>query len=709
MAFAFFRRRQKMVIIVMVILMVSFLVGMQGLTMILNRTHKEAEMGRLRDGTKITVSDLGNAKLDMMIFRRAQVIPLELEMLFRLNGDKALAAYMLLAKEAEGFGPVSEAEVDGALGRGEDGEARYRRAVSDLRSQDIPEKRFRQAVVTLIRILRAFRESQVTTPPSQAELEQFYFTVSDQVRIRYARFPAEQFVGDVNISPEQMAERLDSQFDQFKDRSPGTFDEDNPFGFGYGAPDRVAIEYLLARGNLLMRVVTPPESDLSAHFRAHEGDYTKEAPTGEVDADGEPIMRTEPKTFGEAKSEIIEQLRPAEVRDRLKNISGHAATLIREFDDHLGDKQGLTAYEYAAKQMQLPADGLLNMLLPEVRIRDELLADAMELLAEKAEIQGICYPLTDSAGQPLDEDARVTVTAESITLGEALAQIASQLGQPELTWVQCETLVGRQAILFAAGPLSIFPLMSGKTGLVDIPTLAGHPLLGMAADWTGGQRRNWLVKLAFDPSLFDAEKLAAQPLRERGFQDMEVPGEPGGRLMWRVSQVDPAHDAKERTPEIDEAIAVDIETAEAMELAREHAEVLMARARESSLGKVAEEDGIELVSVDQFSRADLRQVGVEGLVLAPSVREDFLMSLFALTTDEDRGGGPILAVIAAPSDRSVCLVELLEHIPAVLEEFEASRPAVIGTLSQRRSARLIYTWFSIDSIVERLGYERTER
>jgi len=124
---------------------------------------------------------------------------------------------------------------------------------------------------------------------------------------------------------------------------------------------------------------------------------------------------------------------------------------------------------------------------------------------------------------------------------------------------------------------------------------------------------------------------------------------------------------------------------------------------------VAEEDGLELVSVDQFSRRDLRQTGVEGLVLAPSVREDFLTPLFALTTDEDRGGGPILAVIAAPSDRSVCLVELLEHIPAVLEEFEANRPAVIGALSQWRSARLIYTCFSIDSIVQRLGYERTER
>ena len=703
MAFAFFRRRQKTVIITMVVLMVSFVVGPQVISKFGQRGGKNSERGRLRDGTKIRASDVNQAERDIRIFQKARIQPGTLEAIFAYNGNNALTAYVLLVKEAERFGPVSKAEVDNFLAGGEIVDARYRQVVSDLRSDLVTEKQFRQAVARLIQIGRAFAESQISTPPSQAEIEQFCFAVTDQIRIRFARFPAEQFVDDVEISPEQMAEQVASQFDLLRGRTPGTFDEDNPFGFGYGVPDRAAVEYLLVRMDLLMRVVRPTEHELRGYFASREDQYTKQVPTGEVDEDGEPIMRTEQMSYGEAKGTVIEQLRPAELRDRLDGISRSVAALVGEFDGRFADEQELTAYEYAVSQMQLPAEGLLDVVLADVRIKDELLTDAVELLAELAGLQGICYPLTDAAGRPLEEDARVTVIAEDITLGEALGRIASQLGQPELTWVQCQALTDRP-VLFAAGPLSTFPLLPGKTDLVDQAALAQHSLLGKAANWIGGQPQNWLVELAFHPSLFNADALAAEPLAERQYQNLQVPGEPGGVLMWRVSAADPAHDAEELTPEISEAVAADVRTAKALRLAREHAERMMARARASSLGKVAEDNEFELVSVDQFGRAHFRRFGVEGLVLSTAIAEDLEKSLFGLTA-EDGADGPALAVLEIPSDRSVCLVQLMEHIPAVREEFEASRPNWIAALMYYRNTRLIPEWFRADAIVDRVGYE----
>ncbi|MFW6065737.1 MAG: hypothetical protein ACOC9S_02860, partial [Planctomycetota bacterium] len=50
MAFAFFRRRQKLVIIIMAVLMVAFLVGFQGLQQLVSGNRGERTLGTSRWG-----------------------------------------------------------------------------------------------------------------------------------------------------------------------------------------------------------------------------------------------------------------------------------------------------------------------------------------------------------------------------------------------------------------------------------------------------------------------------------------------------------------------------------------------------------------------------------------------------------------------------------------------------------------------------------
>ncbi len=726
MAFAFFRRRQKLVIIVMVILMVSFLVGPQVMKQFAERGGKNREIGRLRDDTKIMLTDLWEAGLDLEILAAAEINPqvapgvglLQVIQAHRMANIEPAVVYALLRKEAEPFGPVSESDVDGVLGAYKLVDLRYRHVVSELRSRSISEKRFRQAIVHLIQIYRAFTESQITTPPSLAELDRFYFDENDRIRFEFIRVPAERFVSDVELPQEQelLDELLNRQFAEFKDLGANTFDDDNPYGFGYHVANQVEIEYMLVRADLLLRVVKPSETRWQNYYKAHEAEFIELVPSGETTADGEPIMVTRLKSPGEAKSEIIDKLRPVEVDQLMAAIFRYAAEHIRKFDAQpTGDQ---SAYEYAASKMALPAAaGLLKNQLTDVNLNEEYLSDAMEVLAGKAGIDGICYPLTDLAGQPLDDQARVTVIAETITLGEALAQIAGQLGQGELAWAQCEALVESNEILFATGALSTFPITPGETGLIDRKTLRSHPLLGITAMISAdGQPPQ-----AFDDSLFDEEALAIRPLAERQFSRRVMPGRSNSQLMWRITQALPAHPPQQRTPEIDEQMIADISTVRAMGLARQHAQKLLAQARQSSLTRVAEADDLDVVTVDRLSRkVPINQLeiawiwrGVTGLRLpTEAVRKDFLKSVFALIDDGTIDGldvGLRLGVIAVPSDHAVCLVEVIEHVPAVLEEHRARLPETIVRIERARNFRSQMVWFSFDAIVVRVGFRASEQ
>ncbi|MFO7909135.1 MAG: hypothetical protein R6U42_03735 [Halomonas sp.] len=64
MAFAFFRRRQKLVIIIMAVLMVAFLVGFQGLQQLVSGTRGEQTVGKSRFGELVN-RDLERANSDI--------------------------------------------------------------------------------------------------------------------------------------------------------------------------------------------------------------------------------------------------------------------------------------------------------------------------------------------------------------------------------------------------------------------------------------------------------------------------------------------------------------------------------------------------------------------------------------------------------------------------------------------------------------------
>ncbi|MBI5722815.1 MAG: hypothetical protein HZA50_02570, partial [Planctomycetes bacterium] len=109
MAFGWFRRRQKLILIVMAFLMVSFLIGFQGFDAFIQKDPGKEEIGKTRHG-KLVRNDLMAAKVEMdLLGEMAGILyrsdPLQIEELRAVAEQKeASNAFALLLVEARQSG-----------------------------------------------------------------------------------------------------------------------------------------------------------------------------------------------------------------------------------------------------------------------------------------------------------------------------------------------------------------------------------------------------------------------------------------------------------------------------------------------------------------------------------------------------------------------------------------------------------------------------
>ena len=255
MAFGFFRRHQKKVIIVMAALMILFLVGLKGMEMLLSEDRSDIPRGETRYG-KVTLADTIVAETDLFLLRSYVRLDNPMRMmqwpgsngmeLIQLlsNRDRENLTYALLLAEAAGMGvSVSDADVQTFLSRiGLEG-AGYDVMLSSLRAAErgMTEQRLRAAVADWLMIFRAFEAAQVGNPPSVPELQMLYRDLGEMIELRMLRIPADDFLKDVAEGP---VDGIVERFVQFKDNPPGKFSLENPFGFGYRQPNRVRVQYL---------------------------------------------------------------------------------------------------------------------------------------------------------------------------------------------------------------------------------------------------------------------------------------------------------------------------------------------------------------------------------------------------------------------------------------------------------------------------------
>ncbi len=348
MALSFFRRRQKMVVIVMVALMVSFLIGFQGMQMLFKKGADTHVYGQTKEG-EITLNQLkqASAELEYLLnhvgLGNPRYLPptqrmLDMDVAYRFlrsngNDNDNVLAYVLLQQEAKSAGiAVSNLELNLFFEEiGLSGEY-YANRVAEVRERPgITEKHFRSIAARWLMAYKAFESANVNTPPSIQELRQVYRDTAEKIKLRVLRIQAANLLEDV---PKEVAEEeLQKHFEKYRGAIPGQYLSADSFGFGYMNPHRVAIAYLFIDEATIKRVTRPQEKRIGVYYRANKESFKKRVPltksTDEKPSTQPPADSTSKPaefemiqmSYAEARPKIIKTLTDDLVKSRIDEMA----------------------------------------------------------------------------------------------------------------------------------------------------------------------------------------------------------------------------------------------------------------------------------------------------------------------------------------------------------------------------------------------------
>ena len=722
MAFAFFRRRQKLVLILMVLLMVAFLIP----TAIenLGQGRSRRQVIGAAGGEKIRLGDLDRATVGIEILqeklRLGQYVgqvheAFPFEMFLRINaGPDLRLAWTLLLHEAKQMGiRVTNREVDAFLtsinltGENLQREVRLMGGVT--------ERDLRSAVADLLMVNQAFELSRVGVTPPLAEIRSLYRDLNERIALGTVSFDA---ADRVDKAPEPSEEDVFKQFQSHRGALPMGPNNKDPFGFGYRLPDRAQISWLLVEVDRVRDAVTVPEKMMLDYWRLHRGELKKKVPVpSSAPASTQSTQPTQPaeveyrdveiEKYSEAKSQIREILQAQEAEARVSEIIGLLRTLIGKYGE--SSDPYLQAYE----AITAGADKLLAKPAGKPALTRGPLERVLASLERSAGVR-IQFPYGEHEKLSIQPDVVVDIgpVGDGVTVGQALENIRAALKLPELSWRACQTLEG---VVFAVKPVDLLPVSVGQTPLVSLEELSKQDVLGWAS--LGPDGRGTLAEVVSTAEVFPHPgRREIPPMVEAGkdfAQVMYVTGERSGRLLWRLDEALPEQAPEGLTPEIRKQVIADLKLKAAFELAKEEAKKIEAQiTADKPLKDVAEQNKLKYDTTRPFSRKmNMQYFGgritwsyVPGVGIDPG----FLAEAFKLVPPMPEGWsdpGPA-AVVDLPRRRQVMLIQRIEYEPPLEMLFELQGMSeMVGMLSRDRDMEALYSWLSFKNIAQRVGWK----
>ncbi len=559
MALGFFRRRQKMMIIIMVALMVSFLVGYQGLSMLFSKKPGDVLVGRTRLGDltygRQSAADADLRYLDQLglIDRNKPYAPGKFEYIFfrEMNSPgAAMLGYAMLLDEAKEAGTVVlNSEVDAffeAMGLAE-GSAEYDAKISEFREKSIPSKWVRSAVARWLAVYKTYMEAQVDTPPSEPEALRYYRDENEKIGLRVVRLAAKDFVKETdNVTDAQIVK----QFNTYRMDFPG-IRPDMPlekFAFGYRQPNRVQIDYLLLALEPIARGVQVTDVEVMNYWKENKGQFVRReavsrpasssAPSTQTTMPAEPPTeyRTVVMKFSEAYEPALVRVKMQKASRIIQEVLAHAQQVLTRIEqDTSGSSRPL--YERVREAMFSDAKKRLDRKV-KVRIVSQPLDRAIAILAKTSGV-GICFPWGVEGTWKLADpkNVKVSLKGDEMTLGAALEKIVLQIkGWPKLSWSSCKGI--RNPMIFPTGGVAMFPVVAGRTDLLGYRELSRDEIL--RSSYTAPRSGRRLPDVAFMAAEFVGDDRAQIRAGEKG-PKMYARGDRRGMLLWRLRQAVATH------------------------------------------------------------------------------------------------------------------------------------------------------------------------
>ena len=703
MSFKFFRKRQKMIFIIMVALMVSFLIGFQGFSMLMQKNPDKQPVGETRHGT-LAYGLVKGARSDMDLMRfiapglgAGSPKGLALQALVGYGSrDNTPLAYALLLQDAEEAGvAVSEAEVTYMIEEMKKRQFDWDAVAMDLRqNRNVTQDQLRGVLGRWLMIFKHFEAANLAMPPSEQTLKRQYRDFNEKIALQAVALRAEAFLDKAKDPTDT---EIQAQFDQAKANRPGGFSGVKNFPVGYIHPPKAKVTYLYLNREAILRGTTPTNEAIQDYYAAHPAEFANATPAISLTMATPAILMTLAPQLTDAKAEEL-LLRVESLRAMSENESA------------------TETYNDIASGMTRTADDLLKRKIPVIAMKQQPLKTVIETIGRDlvSPQLTICFPFGQQGKVTIDPDLTISLTGRNLTVADALQQIAKQIPElPTLTWARCE---GFGDTLFPVTGIRLFPVTAGETKLLSGEEFQADPLLRRTMLYLPRQRTiRPLVQLALSAGAADSEN----PIRiGQPAPTLHVPGPGGmGRLLWTPLATLPATPPEKLTDEIRKRVVADLKTKAAFAEAEKVAKTLTTPEK---LEAYAKEKKLELVDTKLFARARYdNQTGqaapgqIPTFPLANAAASQYaLTEIFDtlapkdLNADYPEKSEAVLA-LPLPCQEYILLARRVDFRPALEEKFNSQHDRMTQYLRESMTMQNMVEWFRLENIETRTGYTPT--
>ena len=139
---------------------------------------------------------------------------------------------------------------------------------------------------------------------------------SETAETELVKFDSAIFAADQPTPTEQ---QMTEQFDKYKGLFAGAVSKENPYGFGYKLPDRVALEYVALKLNDVSGTVTAiSEEETEEYYRRNLRQFTTSEPSDPNDPNSPTIEKT--KSYAEVANVLSKELQQDRINAEAEKI-----------------------------------------------------------------------------------------------------------------------------------------------------------------------------------------------------------------------------------------------------------------------------------------------------------------------------------------------------------------------------------------------------
>jgi hypothetical protein len=315
------------------------------------------------------------------------------QLIQNLHADARLLMLLNYEASQNGLAATSD-EVDQAANSAEFGIAQPDQRVIQIDEDPENATLARLTLGSFLSVLNLSAAPAEMMRVSQPQIIDFMSGQYQLLTMRVAGFPASSELPSVGKPTEQ---QLQKQFKAYADvQQPAPVTEQNPFGFGYGYPTRVKLQYIEVPHSEIVRSVKSEKSDYDwevaarAYYLKHPEDFTPLVPATAPATQAarvlgpttqattlpvpEPVAQAKPQPFEQVRQQAIERVMAPEVDDLSARIETKVNSILQaDWGAFVADRESGATTRPTSVNLPLDSEDYLPAIASRVQTEDGII------------------------------------------------------------------------------------------------------------------------------------------------------------------------------------------------------------------------------------------------------------------------------------------------------------------------------------------------